>query len=92
MIAAMRYLAMDLQRRRHPALVASAPLLDLNLLDHMLFCNGCIISHSYVVFSMEGLSSVARFRVKSVTSIIPAENTRSTHTNSPSVYLPIVKM
>lgn len=51
--AAVRYLAMNLQRLRHPALVASAPLLDLNLLEHVRFRAGCIMSHNCVVLSME---------------------------------------
>jgi len=51
--AVVRYLAMNLQRLHHLALVASAPLLDWNLLEHVLFCVGCIMSHSCVVLSME---------------------------------------
>jgi hypothetical protein len=51
--AAVRYLAMNSQRLRHSALVASASLLDWNLLKHVLFHAGCIMSHSCVVLSME---------------------------------------
>ena len=47
--AAVRYLAMNLQRLRHPALVASAPLLDWNLPEHVRFRAGCIMSHNCVV-------------------------------------------
>lgn len=71
--AAVRYLAMNLQRLRHPALVASAPLLDWNLLEHVLFRVGCIMSHSCVVLSMEDrlqryktvLCSIKRYRLSS---------------------------
>ena len=50
---AVRYVAMNSQRLRHPALMASAPLLDWNLLAHVLFRAGCIMSHSCVVLSMK---------------------------------------
>ena len=54
----MRYVAMNSQRLYHPALMASAPLLDWNLLAHMLFRAGCIMSHSCVVLSIQhGLES-----------------------------------
>ena len=49
----MRYLAMNFQSLRHPALVASAPLLDWNLLEHVVLLAGCIMSHYCVVLSME---------------------------------------
>ena len=51
--AAVWYLVINLQRLHHSVLITSVPLLDLNLLKHVWFHAGCIMSHNCIVLLMK---------------------------------------